>query len=641
MPTHVYANTHEVVSKSAEGKSIAAFPDVCVSPPAPPAGPTPLPYPNTGEAKNLDAGTGKVFIQDKMVGMEDASCISKSMGDEAATQNFSKGLVTGALQGKVFFQVWSMDVKAEGKGVQRNLDLTTHNHGSAPGNTPPVNYVSGQSPTPDANALDTKNSDLFFVYMFHSSPNEPAIITDNDGDFTQDILSQLKSGQPVDYALGGLSRHFVNIKVQDSSGAFFSSKLFPPAQVSSSRLWRHVYGFVYFVKPLKESKTVKFKLKGLRNTMNPDSPFYLEGDEPFNPGTLQGTQVIDAGEQYCVKRFTIPGASGNIFQLESTIDGVTKQSMGKIETWKYCYLNMHYAKNLTKDQACLLADSVKIEAEKAKIFVSICDDAHLLPDNKIDLRDTHTDMINYYINTKQFYDTTFEPYCMEVFMIRNIVYNYIFYDGDIINTATITDEWYTLNLSHCIAYDGVEFNDPIVDISFGSINIPKSFIRVRYDQNNLPFPNFIDINVNDLILYLTGRGHPLTTARFVIKYKDCISRINGFTPKGTRCIVLRTIQFARNTKQMRDIALLQATLIHEVGHVFGLASNLNPYYYTANQSGPHCAYKNAPPQRVNHNLRTGEVCGCVMYGASVSGRPSTYCPECILGMRASETTGWL
>lgn len=130
MPTHVYANNNEIASKAADGKSIAAFPDVCFTPPAPPVGPLPLPYPNTGEVKDTDKGTTKVFIKDKMAGMEGDSYISKSMGDEAATQSQGKGLITGALQGKCYFGVWSMDVKMEGKGVPRHLDMVTHNHGS-------------------------------------------------------------------------------------------------------------------------------------------------------------------------------------------------------------------------------------------------------------------------------------------------------------------------------------------------------------------------------------------------------------------------------------------------------------------------------------------------------------------------------
>lgn len=148
MPTHVYANKNEIVSKASEGKTAAAFPDVCFSPPSPPVGPVPLPYPNTAEAKNLAQGTTKVFIKDKMAGMESSSYLSKSMGDEPATQSFPKGLLTVTLQGKAYFTSWSMNVKLEGKGAPRHLDMTTGNHASQPGNTPPIPHISSMSPPP-------------------------------------------------------------------------------------------------------------------------------------------------------------------------------------------------------------------------------------------------------------------------------------------------------------------------------------------------------------------------------------------------------------------------------------------------------------------------------------------------------------
>jgi hypothetical protein len=43
--------------------------------------------------------------------------------------------------GKVYFNAWSMNVQIEGENVVRNLDLTTHNHGSVPGNTPTWPYI--------------------------------------------------------------------------------------------------------------------------------------------------------------------------------------------------------------------------------------------------------------------------------------------------------------------------------------------------------------------------------------------------------------------------------------------------------------------------------------------------------------------
>ena len=53
-----------------------------------------------------------------------------------------KGVVTHKNTGKVYFTMWSMDVKIEGENVVRMMDLTTHNHaGSLPGNTAPWPYT--------------------------------------------------------------------------------------------------------------------------------------------------------------------------------------------------------------------------------------------------------------------------------------------------------------------------------------------------------------------------------------------------------------------------------------------------------------------------------------------------------------------
>jgi hypothetical protein len=39
-----------------------------------------------------------------------------------------------------------MDVKVEGENVVRMMDLTTHNHASMPGNTPPWPYTDAIAP---------------------------------------------------------------------------------------------------------------------------------------------------------------------------------------------------------------------------------------------------------------------------------------------------------------------------------------------------------------------------------------------------------------------------------------------------------------------------------------------------------------
>ncbi len=142
MSNQVYANNMEVSCKQAAGKSICAFPDVCMTPPMTPATPpgVPIPYPNTGMASDTSDGSTSVKISGQEVMLKNKSCFKKSMGDEAGAAP-KKGVVTSKNMGKVYFTAWSMDVKVEGENVVRMLDLTTHNHGSVPGNTPPWPYV--------------------------------------------------------------------------------------------------------------------------------------------------------------------------------------------------------------------------------------------------------------------------------------------------------------------------------------------------------------------------------------------------------------------------------------------------------------------------------------------------------------------
>ena len=82
MANEVYANMREVSCKKADGKSICAFPDVCMTPPENPATPpgVPVPYPNTGMAKDTTKGTRKVRITKKEVMIKNKSYFKKSMG---------------------------------------------------------------------------------------------------------------------------------------------------------------------------------------------------------------------------------------------------------------------------------------------------------------------------------------------------------------------------------------------------------------------------------------------------------------------------------------------------------------------------------------------------------------------------------
>jgi hypothetical protein len=146
MGNNVFANGREVSCKAADGKSICAFPDVCMTPPENPATPpgVPIPYPNTGMAKDTAGGSKSVKISKKETMLKNQSHYKKSMGDEAGSAA-KKGVVTSVNRGKVYFTSWSMDVKFEGKNVVRHMDLTTHNHASQGPNTPPWMHVDEMS----------------------------------------------------------------------------------------------------------------------------------------------------------------------------------------------------------------------------------------------------------------------------------------------------------------------------------------------------------------------------------------------------------------------------------------------------------------------------------------------------------------
>lgn len=132
MANNVFANGREVSCKKADGKSICCFPDVCFTPPdkVPPTPPgVPIPYPNTGMAKDTTSGSKKVKISEQEVLLKNKSYFKKTMGNEAGAAQ-KKGILTSKNTGKAYFTAWSMDVKVEGENVVRHLDLTTHNHGS-------------------------------------------------------------------------------------------------------------------------------------------------------------------------------------------------------------------------------------------------------------------------------------------------------------------------------------------------------------------------------------------------------------------------------------------------------------------------------------------------------------------------------
>jgi len=131
MGCDVYAYNNEIACKAADNKVIAAMPDVCLSPPSPPAGPVPVPYPDTSFSKDMQNGSKTVLIKGKEVMLKDQSFYKTSpLGDEAATNSFGGNVVSHVITGKTYFLAWSMDVKFEGQNVDRHLDITTSNNAS-------------------------------------------------------------------------------------------------------------------------------------------------------------------------------------------------------------------------------------------------------------------------------------------------------------------------------------------------------------------------------------------------------------------------------------------------------------------------------------------------------------------------------
>jgi len=136
MGVTVIVNFRTVVHKASMGTAMA-FPDVCKVP-APPAPFVPVPFPNIAMSKDTAQGTKKVKCDGNPI-MIQGSNFSTSTGDEAGTL---KGMVSMTNKGKAEFILQSFDVKAENKGIPRQLDLMLQNKLGSP-NTPPFPCLQG------------------------------------------------------------------------------------------------------------------------------------------------------------------------------------------------------------------------------------------------------------------------------------------------------------------------------------------------------------------------------------------------------------------------------------------------------------------------------------------------------------------
>lgn len=107
------------------GGQCFALPDVCNTPS--PAGPVPIPYPNTGMLNQASKTAKKVFFVNKPV-VTLKSEIPRSMGDEAGING---GVVSGTTMDKVLFKKGSSKVIVEGQPCVQLASVTGHNGASS------------------------------------------------------------------------------------------------------------------------------------------------------------------------------------------------------------------------------------------------------------------------------------------------------------------------------------------------------------------------------------------------------------------------------------------------------------------------------------------------------------------------------
>jgi hypothetical protein len=118
----VFANGRSILHKGDGRVQTCPIPDMCKTPS--PGGPVPLPYINVASDGDLAKGAKKVKVEGNMPGIEGAE-LSMSSGDEAGTAG--GGITSNKIKGKLTWAACSSDVKFEGKGVIRFLEICLHN----------------------------------------------------------------------------------------------------------------------------------------------------------------------------------------------------------------------------------------------------------------------------------------------------------------------------------------------------------------------------------------------------------------------------------------------------------------------------------------------------------------------------------
>jgi hypothetical protein len=119
----VFVNSRAITHAAGQAMSIK-FPDVCKTP-GPPAPFIPVPYPNISQGSDTDDGSTKTTAHGKPIALKDSSVFKISTGNEAGTAG--GGMLSSVTKGKSSYDMYSMNVKIEGKEVPRAFDIMCGN----------------------------------------------------------------------------------------------------------------------------------------------------------------------------------------------------------------------------------------------------------------------------------------------------------------------------------------------------------------------------------------------------------------------------------------------------------------------------------------------------------------------------------
>lgn len=127
MTRTVFANKRNFSHKGSGDQSMGSAPDVCKTPVG--NSTPPIPYTVVSIAGDLDQCTKSVFIDGHPTAIA-SSIHKKCSGDEPGK---AKGLGSGTTGDITQFVSYSYDVRCEGEGVVRHMDLTQMNRGNTVG----------------------------------------------------------------------------------------------------------------------------------------------------------------------------------------------------------------------------------------------------------------------------------------------------------------------------------------------------------------------------------------------------------------------------------------------------------------------------------------------------------------------------